>query len=585
MSENHFIFCGGIKAEKVDGKVYRLDLGKGPGMIHLETDKIVRKMVRGIDSVMHDFLEIASYVYVGDQYISRGGSRSFDYGNRWHRKLYYHIPVCEYEIWNDPAIKELLSDALSFAAGESYQFEFTKRDKRQRPDYLTFDGTSTDDPNFEKVVMFSGGLDSFSGALEEVLTDKRICLVSHHSNNKPLNLQSELHAYLVDLQKANSGPKPLYIPVEINKDKRMTREKSQRTRSFLFAVLGTIIANYEKLDEVTFFENGVVSCNLPWDGQTLQARATRTTHPKLLESLSMLVSELLEKRFVFINPYFELTKKEVIDRMVNCQQQALIRNTRSCASAIYQNPQTHCGTCSQCIDRRFASLAAQCLEHDPWLIYKTNIFTDAIQTTEDRAMATGFAGFTVQTEGSTKDSFFRKYLSEICEIITCFPDKKAAMESVFSLHQRYANQVNTVLCEKISEYNNDLVMGILPDTCLLQMVAMKKHLKMSLDQYHENDSKTQTMIVEWNDDCPEYIPNADAVKLCEGKISLSLLSKRLTPDGNIRYMRKGQRCKVHVQDFRRFALTLQEEITDEKIDSYLKGVEERKKEIQKQKQK
>lgn len=498
MSENHFIFCGGIKAEKVDGKVYQLDLGKGPGMIHLETDKIVRKMVRGIDSVMHDFLEIASYVYVGDQYISRGGSRSFDYGNRWHRKLYYHIPVCEYEIWNDPAIKELLSDALSFAAGESYQFEFTKRDKRQRPDYLTFDGTSTDDPNFEKVVMFSGGLDSFSGALEEVLTDKRICLVSHHSNNKPLNLQSELHAYLVDLQKANSGPKPLYIPVEINKDKRMTREKSQRTRSFLFAVLGTIIANYEKLDEVTFFENGVVSCNLPWDGQTLQARATRTTHPKLLESLSMLVSELLEKRFVFINPYFELTKKEVIDRMVKFQQQALIRNTRSCASAIYQNPQTHCGTCSQCIDRRFATLAAQCLEHDPWLIYKTNIFTEAIEKTEERAMATGFASFALQNEDAALDSFLRTYPSEISEIIRHYkPDKKNGLEIVYSLHKRYAHQINTVLSDMIALHRKDFIKGILPDTCLLQMVAMKQHMQVKLDQLHENYDKQQfTSITE-----------------------------------------------------------------------------------------
>ena len=486
-SKKHYILCGGIDAEPGQSNCHRLELGKGAGMVHLDTKKIIAKMIKAIDPIMHDLLEIATYVYVGDQVIPRGGDKSFDYGNRWHRKLFYKIPVCKYEIWSDPNIKQLLEEILSFAAGETYHFEFVKRPERDRPDYFNVEGGDTGNPNYEKVVMFSGGLDSFSGVLEEIVSsNQKICMVSHHSNGKVLRLQRDLHRYLVDIQRSKSRPEPFYMPVEVNKDKGLTREKSQRTRSFLFAVLGAIIANYENLSEVTFFENGIVSCNLPWDGQTLQARATRTTHPKLLNLLSMFVSELLQKDFSFKNPYFELTKKEVVDRLVKCHHQICIKDTRSCAGAIYRNPKTHCGICSQCVDRRFATLAAQCLEHDPWLIYKTNIFTESIEKTEDRAMATGFASFALQTEGIAQDSFLRKYPSEIAEIIAFLdPDKKMAMDTVFSLHKRYALQVNTVLDDMIRQHSKDFITGILPDTCLLQMVAMKEHLKAERGRYQD----------------------------------------------------------------------------------------------------
>lgn len=56
----------------------------------------------------------------------------------------------------------------------------------------------------------------------------------------------------------------------------------------------------------------------------------------------------------------------------------------------------------------------------------------------------------------------------------------------------------------------------------------------------------------WVDDAPEYLPLSEAVKLTDGRLSLSALSRLLTPQGHMRYMRKGQRCRVHLGDFRRF---------------------------------
>ena len=68
----------------------------------------------------------------------------------------------------------------------------------------------------------------------------------------------------------------------MNKDKALGREYTQRTRSFLFAALGVTFARMSGLDRLRFYENGVVSLNLPPSPQVVGARASRTTHPRVL---------------------------------------------------------------------------------------------------------------------------------------------------------------------------------------------------------------------------------------------------------------------------------------------------------------
>jgi hypothetical protein len=57
----------------------------------------------------------------------------------------------------------------------------------------------------------------------------------------------------------------------------------------------------------------------------------------------------------------------------------------------------------------------------------------------------------------------------------------------------------------------------------------------------------------WADDVPEYLPLTEARKLIDNRFSLPTLSKLMTPDGEMRYMRKeGCGCKVHLGDLRRY---------------------------------
>lgn len=64
----------------------------------------------------------------------------------------------------------------------------------------------------------------------------------------------------------------------------------------------------------------------------------------------------------------------------------------------------------------------------------------------------------------------------------------------------------------------------------------------------KDESKEQ----QWRDDAPEYLPLTEIRKLIDDKLSLQTLGRLCRLDGEIRYMRKGQRCKVHVADFRRY---------------------------------
>lgn len=158
----------------------------------------------------------------------------------------------------------------------------------------------------------------------------------------------------------------IHIPVWINKEKNLGREHTQRTRSFLYSALGTVVAESVKAAGVRFFENGVVSLNLPVADEVLRARASRTTHPRALELFSRLYRLVTERHFVVDNPYLFKTKAEVVSTIAKRGAGHLIKYTCSCSRVFFQSKtQWHCGACSQCIDRRIAVFAAGQEENDP----------------------------------------------------------------------------------------------------------------------------------------------------------------------------------------------------------------------------
>ena len=129
------------------------------------------------------------------------------------------------------------------------------------------------------------------------------------------------------------------------------------------------------LDRVEFFENGIVSLNLPMVAQVVGARATRTTHPQALAGFRAVLSALLGRPFDVANPFMWLTKAEVVGRIAANGLGELIPHTRSCTRVRDMTKlHPHCGLCSQCVDRRVGVLAAGLDRYDPAEAYAVDLF-------------------------------------------------------------------------------------------------------------------------------------------------------------------------------------------------------------------
>ena len=140
----------------------------------------------------------------------------------------------------------------------------------------------------DEVILFSGGLDSFAGTVEELVAHgKKVALVSHRSAPKITEAQN----YLIgQLRRRFGADRILHVPVRANLKNDLGKEPTHRTRSFLFAAIGAVTAQLLDRQRICFFENGVVSLNLPPVGQVVGARATRTTHPQAIAGFRRVLS-------------------------------------------------------------------------------------------------------------------------------------------------------------------------------------------------------------------------------------------------------------------------------------------------------
>ena len=289
----HLVLCGGVEAPKVGGRTttVRLNL-RGPlANVKLSISDIARKLLVNIPDRLIDLLEIATYVYAADGAISRGRKTDSEMGARWRRTLRFMIPVREPAFWGSEPVSAALTETLSFLSDEQYAFDFQRFDTP--PSVVEyFDFPPTEDATFspEEGILFSGGLDSLAGAVEEVLSHgKRVALVSHRSAAKIASVQK----HLVKLLSSRAGRgRVLYLPVLATLTEDLNREPTHRARSFLFAALGTVTAHLFGVGGIRFFENGIVSLNLPPVRQVVGARATRTTHPQALAGFGRIFGEI-----------------------------------------------------------------------------------------------------------------------------------------------------------------------------------------------------------------------------------------------------------------------------------------------------
>ena len=161
---------------------------------------------------------------------------------------------------------------------------------------------------------------------------------------------------------------------------------------------------------IRFFENGVISLHLPISAHALGSRATRSTHPRVLDGLTKLFSQLLGEPFEVDNPFFWKTKADIVESIVRHGHGDLIAYTRSCANTRDQTKiHPHCGCCSQCIDRRFSTLAAapDCL--DPDTDYRIDLLQGPRDPYEQISMLASYVSTVSKIEMMTDRAFFSAF--------------------------------------------------------------------------------------------------------------------------------------------------------------------------------
>lgn len=476
MQDKRYIICGNASAKGISDdpkRDLRLRLsGKdGQGNITLRIEDIHSKMVRSVPTQFHDLLEIATYVYSADQAIKRGADDVDNFGDGWRRDLHFVVPVRNLEFWRSANVLATLRSTLGFLSDDNYQFDFVQMDQDHTiQEYLEFNDTQQLFGRPEQVVMFSGGLDSLGGAIEEILTQKRrVVLVTHKStpklNNRHRNMETLLAA------KAGDNA-PHHISVRVHKTKGLNHEYTQRSRSFLYMSIGATIAKMLGLKSVRFYENGVISLNLPVCAQVAGGRATRTTHPKVMKGFQEIISLVAGEPFTIENPFIWKTKADVVEVITKAGCADLIAHSMTCTHTWEMtNQHTHCGGCSQCIDRRFAVVAAKADQYDPADHYKVDVFTQSRNKGDDKIMAAAYLERANQVKSLTDVTQFISSYAEVSRVFRYLEGSTAqAAQRVFDLYKRHATEVTGALDELVSRNITAIRERTLPGDCLLRTV-------------------------------------------------------------------------------------------------------------------
>jgi 7-cyano-7-deazaguanine synthase in queuosine biosynthesis len=302
-----------------------------------------------VPSPARDLFTVAAAVYCADRVVPRPAE--------WTRNLVIEFPVTDGTRWHE--VNGRLTAALSFLSGDAWQF-MPLATNTQRG---ALDGVSSPADPVDAVCLFSGGLDSFAGAVDLLAEGQRVCLVGHYEGGQAPKTQEHLSRRLaqrygedrVVLRRLVLRPAP--PSGDQQRPLPDSRESSTRSRSLLFLAAGlAVAAGYGPKVPLYIPENGFIGINVPLTAARFGSFSTRTTHPYFMATLASCLAGLGITNKV-VNPFRLMTKGELVASSRDSEtMRALARVTLSCAhpeaSRYAEREQGNCGYCFPCLIRR-----------------------------------------------------------------------------------------------------------------------------------------------------------------------------------------------------------------------------------------
>jgi 7-cyano-7-deazaguanine synthase in queuosine biosynthesis len=250
--------------------------------------------------------------------------------------------------WTRAATNALV-ELLAFQGDARWSWNFKKATE---PVAVNSGATLADKRTIERVLLFSGGLDSTAGIATARADATRIQLVSHYSKQKS--------AQLAIASAIGYGPP---TQARIGRRGLSSRGRSYLYRSFYFLCLGAAVASSYKIAKITQFENGVLAAAIPPAPPYFM---TRHAHPIVHQHAKTLFGEIFGTTWEIDNPFLSLTKRECVVQMRKILGgklfAELIPKTETCwyvnsyqlrANRKKKNG-VPCGVCIPCIIRRTA---------------------------------------------------------------------------------------------------------------------------------------------------------------------------------------------------------------------------------------
>jgi 7-cyano-7-deazaguanine synthase in queuosine biosynthesis len=525
MTEQLFL-CG---LSKTQGSEYNrgreLHLHGPRTNVRLKLDDIRCRFLDVEPELSADLLEIAAYVFAADNAVSRGGPTFRNMGKYWRREFRLVIAVRQPGCWSEPQRLHALREVLQFLSGDAWAFEFL--DLENPPSiqsYLSFADAHVDRSGDTTIVLFSGGLDSFAGAVHELNnSNSHVVLVSRRIPGMTEARQKELASAL----KGRHPGRVTHVPVIAGlKKETASKEHTQRTRSFLLAAMAMVAAVMEGSDRIRFYENGVMSVNLPISTQVVGARASRSTHPRSLMLLGQLGRLVWGDEIRIDNPFIWKTKVEVVRELHLTPEGEAIRRTLSCArtrSMTVMHP--HCGTCAQCLQRRIATLGAGATDADPGDAYAIDMLVGPRQDGEDRAMAVDMVRSALEYHRFSDEEFARRFAGEFAWLTTSFAGEAPSdvARKFIEMFRRHGAAVRDILVCATEQQAAALVDRTLPDSCLLRMVHDSPDMK--LDEAPIVSSRSPDLSEE------RRVQDEDLIERSEVVIAVDDVNKRVLIEG------------------------------------------------------
>jgi 7-cyano-7-deazaguanine synthase in queuosine biosynthesis len=299
---------------------------------------------RGITSLERDLLLIAASVYATDRTVKRAEREDAP------RDLHISVPVVNIGVLQPETHR--IEQILRKLSSDSWTLKLRQIDGEVEKSCISKLTSG-------KTLLFSGGLDSLSAAIELGLQGEQLQLVSHLTHNQPTAAAQEQLAELMSSRLGFSFPHRRFMVTAYSKPPSpqlaFDLESSQRTRSFLFLTLAALCARRAGHTKIVMIaENGQMAIHLPITEGRIGPYSTRTAHPDILRMMEQFLSSVLGLTFCIENPYVNRTKAEVISPVVQHLPEAIPISSSCWKNARLKGGATHCGFCIPCILRRIS---------------------------------------------------------------------------------------------------------------------------------------------------------------------------------------------------------------------------------------